>query len=477
MVGFRFFQPIHSSFVQNTANLYIASLQIHSVGIICVIMKKLAPQAKRKWQKLSKRRFFRQTRSMMKISIERHGARYSEVKLVRYHLVQFAATRGKRLRQHEIAKYVIEVPVILDFITNPDETSNFFLIVDEVLNDSRPYHLHISHKQTEYLDIGASFLFDKRMKDYRQRWRRRGYKLLLEGTISDSRPVNNFLLSFGLLKNLGINTKNLSISKIDTDYPLKFKTFERSGSISNELANGKASEGLARYFDGCLNVHHHQFTPEALGDLISAVSEIICNAEQHSGEEQWYVRGCYDKDSKICSFAILSFGTSIYETLQVSEKHQVFEKVRILYQENKPMQTKFLEFIYETDTTEALYNVIALQDGISSKRTDIGENSRRGFGLMDVLEYMNALTPSNEKAQIAVISGKSLVVIDFTYPIQRIPIANGAVMRRICFNDSADLFQTQDPRKVMQLQYKFPGTMITGRFKIDEAHLQTLVKP
>jgi hypothetical protein len=440
-------------------------------------MKKLVPQTKQQWQILSKRRFFRRKRSMMKISIERNGAKYSEVKLVRYHLVQFAATRGRRLKQHEITKYLIEVPATLDFITNPNETSNFFLTVDDVLNDSHPHHLHISHKQTEYLDIGASFLFDKRIKDYRRHWRRRGHKLSIGGTISDSKSVNNFLLSFGLLKNLDINTKNLSASKIDTDYQLKFKTFERSGSMSNELANGKASEGLARYFDGCLNVHHHQFTPDALGDLISAVSEIICNAEQHSGEKQWYVRGCYDKDSKVCSFAILSFGTSIYETLQVSEKHQVFEKASILYQENKPMQIKFLELFSANDTIEALYNVIALQDGISSKRTDTGENSRRGFGLMDVLEWMNALTPSNEKAQIAVISGKSLIVIDFTYPIQHIPMHNGAVMRRICFNDSADLFQAQDPNKVMHLEYKFPGTMITGRFKIDEAHLQTLVKP
>lgn len=70
------------------------------------------------------------------------------------------------------------------------------------------------------------------------------------------------------------------------------------------------------------------------------------------------------------------------------------------------------------------------------------------------------------------ISGSSKIVIDYLYPIELVPIGEEKEMRRqIAFNRQKNLHYPPDTEKVISMPDFFKGTMISGKFKIDDKFL------
>lgn len=121
---------------------------------------------------------------------------------------------------------------------------------------------------------------------------------------------------------------------------------------------------------------------------------------------------------------------------------------------------------------EPLWNLMAIQEGISSKRTAFGsKGSTRGHGLMDVIEYISSIKDDKGVAEIAIISGGSKILIDFSYPIAKINIGQ-ETRRRLVFNNDGHLYSDQDPRNLIPLNDNLEGTVVTGKFKIKESFLK-----
>lgn len=445
-------------------------------------MKKATPKHIHRKNK----RFWRRVRSKLKRKTIRSGKVSNKV-LRDYNLWnytpsfsdwQFKINRnelGVTVQESKEKPYQIFIPETFCFIENPQGTIEFLKIMDDILFSLGIRNLFISHEKCNAIGLSASFLFDQKIKKAKTFWSNKGKSLNVSGKISkEKKQINNFLLAFGLLKSLGINPRQFGRDIFDFDYENKFYYFVIRGSAKVETDKSQACTKLVEYFDSCLKHIGFKIKEDAKSDLVDAVSEIVDNAEEHSdSEEKWIVLGCFDKESSYCNFSIINKGSSVYESLSNvdSTAREVLEKVEDIVQKHKSFKEKIGEFFSKEDE-EPLWNVMALQEGISSKRTLTGKMRTRGQGLMDMLEFFNTLRSQADATKISLISGKSSVLVDYSYPIITRNVGDKRqTVRSIILNERQDLHFPMDQTKVMQLNHKYAGTILTGRLKLDKSNL------
>ncbi len=427
-------------------------------------------------QNIKNRKSYRKIRGKLKKRI-RNGACLDSDTIIKYNLSHVKPYIVFKLHGNlrKVKDWIkITVPDTLCIIEDHDSTMKFLYETEGILTTGKPFCLYIDHKNTKRIGLSASFLFDERLRNYLNYWKSKGYHLSIRGDISEVKEVNNFLLSFGFLKDLKI-VENFDDEHVDIDYSKRFVTFKFHGSSSKVYLKSNASTELTEYFNKCFNFNGFELTASARGMLVDAISEIIGNAEEHNQEETttWYALGCFNKDTNYCSFAIVNHGSTIYESLSDEES----TSAEVLSEINETIKTKksISENIadkFKSGHEESLWNVMALQDGISSKRSKTGRASSRGLGLMDVLGFIGDLKSREDVGQVAIISGKSKIVVDYTYPIIERLVGEDTVPRRmILFNKSGSWADAQDPQKVMLMKRELNGTMITGQFKINREYI------
>lgn len=427
-------------------------------------------------KKIDDKRSYRNIRSYLKSRIRRN-AKIDHETIIKYNLhgarkyILFFFCNGKKIVRDTIR---ISVPEYLCLVKDHNVALNFIRQVELTLNSDKPVNLYIDHRNTKYLGLSASYIFDKRLRDYLRYWKNKGYDIKIRGDISDVKEVNNFILSFGFLADLDI-VSNFDTEHVDLDYKNKFEMFKAEGNSDKEHLKGNASTELAGYFKKCFNYCNLDLTAAGVGKLSDAFGEIIGNAEEHNKDKptKWHVLGCYNKDSKYCSFAIINSGTTIFQSLsdEESTSSEVLQEVSGIIKSNKSMLKNIAER-GKSGIEEPLWNVLALQDGISSKRQLEGTSSSRGVGLMDVLEFIEELKSNDGNCYVSVISGRSKIIIDYDYPIKEVPVGdNNELRRQIAFNSAGSFYEEQDPQKVFYMDGSFLGTVITGKFKINEEFL------
>lgn len=436
------------------------------------------------------KRAWRKVRSKLKERILNGGKPSNEL-LKRYNLtLWFKLNKSTKKTQNESQSEntpdktkKINVPENLSFIEDHQAAFNFLAKIDSIVkNKNKAFNLHFSHANTKNIDLAASFLFDEKIDLYKKGWLKKGVKIIFSGKISTHyKTVNNFLLSFGLLERLGISVDQFKDNKtVDKDYHSKYLTHKFIGNGRYKHLSGNAAKQLADYFNSCLKHNNYKLQEDAYHNLIGSISELICNAEEHAGLQftEWFTLGCYDKESHVCSFAIINEGNTIYESLSQSQftTPDIIKKIQEMVENNmsyfKRETRKIRKVIDET-----LWNVMAIQDGISSKRPDKSEGKRstRGQGLMEILDFINHVGDDSEQRVVTILSGRSKILIDFIYPIEYVQGESPSdIRRRIVFNKESDLFKPQDSGKVISLNHRFPGTIISGKFTISEQYLDRI---
>ena len=430
-------------------------------------------------KKIAIDRFYRKVRSRLKIKIK-NGAILPKKVLAKYNLRSFKS------RNHHGALTTIEdwielkIPHIFCLAENHEETMEFLNKTEAILRQKKPKNIHFDHTDTGKIGLAASYLFDRMIHNHRESWLQKGTLIKHQGIFSKEKEVNNFLVSFGLLNELNVPEDHFEPVNLDSDYKEKYETFKFHGSSKAEYLKSNAATELVKYFRKCFNYNHLDLEEKARGYLADAFGEILGNAEEHSGKlvTKWDVLGFYNKSTSYCSFAIINYGNSIYESLSniSSTAFAVLKEIEGIVESNKTILNKSKKIINPT-LIEPIWNVMALQDGISSKRTISGKSSTRGQGLMDVLEFIDLVTTNDDIRSVVLLSGFSKIIIDYTYKINRMQVGKNEEIRRfIIFNKENNLHKLPDVKKVMVLKRKFGGTVITGKFKINEKYLVSKIQ-
>lgn len=429
------------------------------------------------------KRHYRNVRSKLKRKL-RNGAKLDGRIKKKYNINNLENRRAKYLAHvhHQAVRdwLTIQVPEVFCFISDHDGTFVFFDKLGKMLGGRKPKNLHLVHTKTRLIGLSASYLFDDIVNSYVVDWRNKGFRVQLGGETGSNTYVNNFLLSFGFLSE-GNFDGVFPEGFVDPDYRDKYEIFKFRGSKKRGHAKSNAATELSDYFRKCYRSNNHVISDEAHGCLADAFGEIIGNAEEHANANgdfaYWNVMGYYEKDNNYCKFAIINFGRTIFDNL--IDANNTLSSIIDFISKKIEHQKSYLERLkakaFNPDYEEPMWNVMALQDGISSKRTDSGRASTRGQGLMDVLEFISELKSDEDVAEIAVISGRSKILIDFDYPIVRKHVGqNDELRRQIIFNREGSLDRPQDNKKVLLMKDRFEGTIITGRLIINDRYLDNV---
>ncbi|PWH83915.1 hypothetical protein DIS18_05005 [Algibacter marinivivus] len=205
------------------------------------------------------------------------------------------------------------------------------------------------------------------------------------------------------------------------------------------------------------------------------ISETIDNSEQHSfyGGE-WYATTYLFEDStefieeKVVEVQIhfLNFGVSIYDSLN---------NTKDMNQEMFSMLDKLSSDIISKDNSfkqSNLISLLALNEGVSSLHY---KDESRGTGTIKLLEsffqigdYEN--TDRKIHPLMIILSGDTLIKIDNNYKCYK---RDDSGKINVSLNDTNNISDPPSKSHLINLNKKFPGTLISIRVFLNEHNLQT----
>lgn len=434
------------------------------------------------------KRSFRKIRQRLKKEL-RQGAKFNQESLSYYNLDQEkhskpievfdkkAFIRGKI--DEELPPFTIKVPKTLCFLKASKETNEYLDALRASIDKNKPRNIFVDHTETEHIGLAASWIFDSIVKDAKSYARNNNKKFYLKGSVNTNKSVNNFLLAFGFLKEMKINPLQIA-EYCDLDYFEKYKLFKFKGNKTEKWRKSNAATELTSYLNTCLKHCGKQLTDHGFTELINSFGEIIGNAEEHVPNNiDWHVAACFEKRTNYLNFSIISYEISIYESLSSpdSTAKEVLEEIQNIISSHKPFFSKVKEISQKKKWEETVWNVMALQEGISSKRYENDEEKNtRGQGLMDFIQFITEVRSKSEDASLCLISGNSCIQFDLDKYPMKIKDIDGEKRRVITFNAEDRLDMPHDKNYVYPLDKKFNGTIISGRLKLSDSFKEAYEK-
>lgn len=359
---------------------------------------------------------------------------------------------------------VINFPEYFSFIESPDEAiATLTEIADAVSSDSN---------QTVYLNQDDCILIDYGAEAVACIISKAGAVtngLRFEGRYPNDPALAETVIMSGIPKVLGVphprisNVTPFQLHHGRANQETAYRSSEKERSTSHFVS----------YMQTCLRQHGWRLNTEGMRYLGGLVSEVVGNAEDHAGRDDWWIGGYMrvpeDSNTGDCHIVIFNLGRTIYQSMQdIDEGSPVRRDIERLVNKHKKMS-----FFNPNYQEEQLWTLYALQQGVSRLR-EIAID--RGQGTADMIRFFQSLGKTSQdgvEPKMCVVSGSSFILFNEDYEMRR-ERRNGEERSIIAFNSSNDLNQRPDKRNVRCLKRFFPGTLISLRFYFDRDHLDNL---
>lgn len=365
-------------------------------------------------------------------------------------------------------------PLKFSLIENPEITLKFISSIAELHRNTSMKSLNIDHSKIIYHDLGAEVFLGIAVKIIKDSAQGRNRKINIRGNLPNSERKKRLIRSMGVIKQLDIEH--------EYDVGSKLEIFDFVGSKNSSISvatrdrKNECTVKFVSHIDNCLNHSKKQLTDEARGNLVSYLGEIIGNAEDHSGENKWYVCGYLDHiDEKktsdddedkyhFCEIVIYNFGKSITETF-TELGDDTFPMKQVIPYINAHEKNGLFGQNWDKDT---LITLAALQGCVSSK--NLNSDMDRGQGTVDLIEFFKSISTiclpeAQQKPKMAIISGNTHIYFDGKYHIKSDDKGNDI----IAFNLENSLNLRPDIKYVRKMKgVSFPGTVIAARFPISQ---------
>ena len=257
-----------------------------------------------------------------------------------------------------------------------------------------------------------------------------------------------------------IKTLDLLTPKGSCILPYSRKIHSESTHISKQITN---------YLDDCLSTQNLELNIKGKRTIGNIIGETINNCTLHTGLdfENWFCTGYskYIEPYTKCSLVIFNFGNTLYESLKYNSEDP---KVPDIISKQIKSIRDYKRFLF---TEENLWTLFALQDGVSRCYNEV-DGKDRGTGTIRLIKTFQSIgnTSDGKKAKMAIISGKTKILFDEKYNISK-EFVKGSERDIIAFNHNNDLQELPDKNNVQNLKYKFPGTLISLEFYLDNKYL------
>lgn len=282
-------------------------------------------------------------------------------------------------------------------------------------------------------------------------------------TESKIQSVNLDLFLCGYLPKVSVKK---GLQPIDT---LGYIKGSKSQKHFLENRKGIIGTNIVSYIDKCLMHNSYSLTADGKGTLGNMIGEILNNAEDHSPLNTYYVTANYyiDKGENnenvgILNLSFMNFGYSIYEGLEQTQN------------DNKEVYSflneRFIELGKVPFSKENIFTLYALQQGVSRLKY---QDKSRGTGTMTFINCFYSIgdyenTARELSPKLSILSGTTHILCNNKY--RPFKSSDGSFL--LSLNSENDLNKPPDDKNVLSLKYNFPGTILSVRFCLNEAHIQ-----
>lgn len=374
----------------------------------------------------------------------------------------------KRYKASKDSGY-FEVPVCFSLIENYEESFDFLKRLFIVLYGESVKTIILDYKKCKRIDVDASICMDILLAEfitYYKICKRNGHKSSLKAI----NPINysensvmKVLFSIGAYANLrGINIKYEDVEPL--------KVLINDNTRSDVWTNSEMHQTrIVEYIKKCLTKLNRELTVEAETEIYKVLGEVMNNAEEHGTQPHRFAVGYFhdshneDGHFGIFNFSIFNFGKTIYETFKNNNEvnDDVIRQMELLSHDyTQKGLFKGAEFEEET-----LWTLYALQEGVTSKKTD-----KRGNGSIQYIENFFKIKGDLSKdntSRLVILSGNTRILFDGTYGIvEKVKPESGRKYKMITFNNSNEISDQPDKNFVTFAPHFFPGTLISARILI-----------
>ncbi len=391
-------------------------------------------------------------------------------------LLRFARSsfRGNDVSFRNGQDWVVQLPENFCLISNPAETLNILYSIVQISGKIRSdERLFIDQFKCKRIDIAASGLLDVLTSEVR-----REARCGVGGQLPNDKRACDLVQCMGITKHLQVSSVQPRPDVDETFTKLPLTKGKRSRSFGTDQE--RASTQLGFYLNECVKkVSGLVLSDEIKAAIVQWAGEIITNAEEHSGRNEWFsigymvptAEGEPDEIVGECQLAIFGFGRSIVESINnpTTVRDETYNEMADLAA--KHSKKKLFSAKFELGELLTLYS---LQDGVSRFSAPT-----RGTGTIQFIEAFQefgANADQSKRPEMALISGKSRILFDGEYKLKD-RVVNGLPRKVIAFNETNDLEDRPDEKNVHSLDNGFPGTILTCRFFVDKTSLTKLSDP
>ena len=371
----------------------------------------------------------------------------------------------KRTYAGKDRKETIPIPRVFSIVDGTESALETIYKLVAISKRARPpREIFFDHSALVKFDLTAEAILDIVAIDFKRTRRLSKGGLRLSGMFPIDAAANRFIRAVGIIKNLELSEYYLRREEEQDLRILREMSYRALLRVSEESPSERAARRLVDYFNECLLVRDLELTQEGRHQLAIYAGEVLDNAVQHSGAEDWVLVGYLDLSTpeQVCEISIFNFGKSYADTfLELPSEHFMRQYVDPFVDLHR--KKGFFGRGWEPDN---LLTVVALQGQVSSKNET--DQDTRGNGTIDLVNFFQGVhTGSQSKgmqnARMVIISGRTRILFDGTHKMDR--DANGRAI--IAFN-SANNLEIPPVRTHVECLERvgFPGTIVSIRFPL-----------
>ena len=364
-------------------------------------------------------------------------------------------------------KYHLRCPRNFSFIDKPQDTLRAFTSFTSACVASGIKSIYVNQQHCDFIDHCAESVLTAMALEAKRS------QITFSGHFPDDPQQREIVLATGMAGTLGVPLPQPSGF-------LSFPLFRGQGGPQEARVSSLGevtSTKFTDYINRCLARYGFELSREARRYLSTLVAEVIGNAEDHGGQRNWWIAGYLrqrtDQEYGDCHVTVFNIGETIASSLQKLPLGVPLRR-RI---ERLVSQQKRRQLFGRGWTEEGLWTLYAMQEGVSRYNIE-AEMGHRGQGTAQLIEFFQELGQSGvakTSPKMCLVSGNTHILFTRKYTIKDQKVGKES-RRIIAFNKKNDLKDRPDPKYVRHLNMRFPGTLISLRFYLDEEHLLKLHK-
>ncbi|EOX4326098.1 hypothetical protein [Vibrio kanaloae] len=384
---------------------------------------------------------------------------FHSMHLSAYKRINNSTTKAKTSRY---GNYTLKIPKRFCLYSSPEKVLRIVKEVSALSDCDHVKSIYIDHSGCVEHDLAAEMLLASAVKSLNSS---KPKSFRITGVLPEDEKMSRLLKSVGVVKDTAAPKYHEPDSEYLKLYKKRSHPHEAKEETENDLLFGSdrktiVTTGFTEYLNEVLGLISSKLDGEEESKLTRYLSEVLGNAEDHSGHKLWQIVGYLDSldpENLCCEIVIFNIGKTFFETFEEKTESALVNGKRLKYveQHRSSMSEELLTLVY------------AMQQNASSK---LDEQIDRGQGTKYFLELFHHLMDKNKtphrRPKMFILTGGAILKMDGTYDPS---VSEDKLV--YAMNPQNDLSKLPDKQYIKPLgEQCFPGAVIYIRYSLQEVN-------